>query len=161
VDLGRVRLGEWASLILELFRFNPTRGKDGARAILNQVTQSWMSTEDAFKNFNLLVLSKYLSPYLLLASPFDEKPLGKSLSRIEDVCLCVQPQLPLFNNSPTKRWLIGHNATDKHEIRTLTITATCSSCGSTWRLPCENYTGRVRYTAGRYCAELPLTKDVS
>ncbi|CAE6435088.1 unnamed protein product, partial [Rhizoctonia solani] len=111
IDLTRFRLGGWVSLILGILEQHPVRGEDYAAGILDQVTHSWMANGDLFDHSNLVVFNKWSPPYMLLAAPFDERPLGKALPEITSVCPCIEP-----DDMIRKRWAVQHSATDKLEM---------------------------------------------
>ncbi|CAE7106860.1 unnamed protein product [Rhizoctonia solani] len=82
IDLARFRLGGWVRLTLGVLEEKPVRGKVSKQELMDQVTCSWMRENDLYEHCNLVVFNKQAHPYMLLASLFDKKPLGKAMPKI-------------------------------------------------------------------------------
>jgi hypothetical protein len=172
--LRRFRLGGWSSFITEIIGLHPQRGQTP----LEVVATSWMVNQDMFDHTDLVIFSKSSSPVMLQSSPFVERPLGRSLPDIHDICCCharsrsrkASGSLSACDkNAPTrswptssKRWLVEHDAVDGRVLSELHISVSCSHCGRTWHLPCHDMRGRMRHVANRFGVEIPLyTRNIA
>ncbi|KAG9079295.1 hypothetical protein FS749_008629, partial [Ceratobasidium sp. UAMH 11750] len=146
IDMTRFRLCGWSSLVVGVIESRPIRGQDPTDCVM----EPWMRSSDAFDHTNLVVFKKKASPVLITASPFAGQPMGKPLPDICDICPCSETEVgpaSASNTTATKQWIVSHNGQDGHELRQLRMIVSCSSCHSTWTLPCHELQGQIRHLA--------------
>ena len=151
LNLTRFRVGGWAAFIKDLVSSPLNR----AHPSLEELTQCWMGCPGVFDHTDLVAFYRYHLPVMLLASPFDIRPLGRPLPDVKSTCVCSTTS----SNFSSKIWVVKHNACDGKPVKEVEVSASCSCCHRTWCLPSSEMQGIVRHVAGRYSVSLPLDLD--